>query len=98
MYPFLRRLRNTFDYSEYGGAPLLGINGVCIICHGGSSSKAIKQALNVAREMAYRQINQKIEAELLSGQNENQISVKYNMNGMSNNQNGEKEKDAEEVK
>jgi len=98
MYPFLRRLRNTFDYSEYGGAPLLGINGVCIICHGGSSSKAIKQALNVAREMAYRQINQKIEAELLSGQNENQISVKYNMNGISNNQNGEKEKDAEEVK
>lgn len=92
MHPFLRRLRNTFDYSEYGGAPLLGINGVCIICHGGSSSKAIKQALNVAREMAYRQINQKIETELLSGRNENKISVKYNMNGIPSNQNGEEER------
>ena len=69
MYPFLRRLRNTFDYSEYGGAPLLGVNGVCIICHGDSSSKAIRKALKVAAEMVKHQINRKIEADLASGGN-----------------------------
>ena len=36
------------DYSEYGGAPLLGVNGVSIICHGGSSPKAIRNAIRVA--------------------------------------------------
>jgi len=81
MSPFLRRLRNMFDYAEYGGAPLLGINGVCIICHGGSSSKAIRQALMVARQMVYRQVNQKIEAELLAGRNGDGAISDYNMNG-----------------
>jgi glycerol-3-phosphate acyltransferase PlsX len=38
------------DYSEYGGAPLLGVNGVAIICHGGSSPKAIKNAIRVAAQ------------------------------------------------
>jgi glycerol-3-phosphate acyltransferase PlsX len=38
------------DYSEYGGAPLLGVNGVAIICHGGSSPKAIKNAVRVAAQ------------------------------------------------
>lgn len=38
----------TLDYSEYGGAPLLGVNGVTIICHGGSSPKAIRNAVRVA--------------------------------------------------
>jgi phosphate acyltransferase len=38
------------DYSEYGGAPLLGVNGVAIICHGGSSAKAIKNAVRVAAQ------------------------------------------------
>ncbi|MEW6041318.1 MAG: phosphate acyltransferase PlsX, partial [Elusimicrobiota bacterium] len=44
----LKDLRKQVDYSEYGGAPLLGINGVSIICHGGSNSKAIKNAIKVA--------------------------------------------------
>jgi phosphate acyltransferase len=78
MSPFLRRLRNAFDYSEYGGAPLLGINGVCIICHGESSSKAIHKALVVARKMVAEQVNKKIEAELSAGSNGN---GRYNMNG-----------------
>ncbi len=43
-------LRKKIDYSEYGGAPLLGINGVCIICHGTSQAKAIKNAIRAARE------------------------------------------------
>jgi phosphate acyltransferase len=81
MNPFLRRLRNTFDYSEYGGAPLLGINGVCIICHGGSSGKAISQALTVARDMVDHQVNQKIEAELAAGDRGKTAAVDYRING-----------------
>jgi glycerol-3-phosphate acyltransferase PlsX len=45
MGPFLRRMRGTFDYAEYGGAPLLGLDGLCMICHGASSAKAIKNAI-----------------------------------------------------
>ncbi len=57
---FKRRL----DYSEYGGAPLLGIKGVCIVSHGSSNSNAIKNALRVAADFANKGINQRIEAEL----------------------------------
>jgi glycerol-3-phosphate acyltransferase PlsX len=38
----------VFDYTEYGGAPLLGVNGVTIICHGGSPPRAIRNAIRVA--------------------------------------------------
>lgn len=44
----LRRLFHVFDYTEYGGAPLLGVNGVSIICHGGSPPRAIANAIRVA--------------------------------------------------
>jgi len=69
MTPFLRRLRKTFDYSEYGGAPLLGIDGVCIICHGSSSSKAIKNAVIVAAQMVRHHIGDNIRAEMASNGN-----------------------------
>ena len=52
------------DYSEYGGAPLLGVKGVSIICHGRSNANAIKNAIRVAAEFADGRINEKIEAEL----------------------------------
>ncbi len=42
-------LRKKLDYAEYGGSPLLGLNGLCIICHGRSSAKAIKNALLLAQ-------------------------------------------------
>lgn len=45
---FLDGLKRKSDYEEYGGAPLLGINGVGIVCHGGSSAKAIKNAVKLA--------------------------------------------------
>lgn len=48
--PALKSLQKKLDYSEYGGAPLLGVNGVAIVCHGGSRALAIKNALNRARE------------------------------------------------
>lgn len=50
--PALKRFKQQTDYSEYGGAPLLGINGTCIISHGRSNSKAIKNAIRVANDMA----------------------------------------------
>ncbi|PKM42670.1 MAG: phosphate--acyl-ACP acyltransferase [Firmicutes bacterium HGW-Firmicutes-8] len=43
-------LRKKTDYAEYGGAPLLGVNGVCIICHGTSQARAVKNAIRVAKE------------------------------------------------
>jgi glycerol-3-phosphate acyltransferase PlsX len=58
------RLKKRLDYSEYGGALLLGLRGVTIICHGRSSSNAIKNAIRVAKEFAENQVNTKIESEL----------------------------------
>jgi phosphate acyltransferase len=48
----LRRLRRRTDYAEYGGAPLLGVDGVALICHGGSSARAIENAVRVASKFA----------------------------------------------
>jgi glycerol-3-phosphate acyltransferase PlsX len=50
--PRLRRLVKRLDYAEYGGVPLLGVNGAAIISHGRSKAKAIKNALRVARQTA----------------------------------------------
>jgi glycerol-3-phosphate acyltransferase PlsX len=59
-----RELREMTDHEEYGGAPLLGINGVCIIAHGSSSPKSIRNAIRVAREMVKKQINERIQEKL----------------------------------
>jgi phosphate acyltransferase len=56
--------KKRLDHTEYGGAPLLGVKGVCIITHGSSNANAIKNAIRVAAEFAERQINEKIEKEL----------------------------------
>jgi phosphate acyltransferase len=48
----LRRLKRRTDYAEHGGAPLLGVEGVVLICHGGSNAKAIKNAIFVAHRFA----------------------------------------------
>ena len=50
-------LRKEVDYAEHGGAPLLGVNGVCIIAHGASSTKAIKNAVRVGYESARHDVN-----------------------------------------
>ena len=59
-----RDFRKRIDYTEYGGAPLLGVRGVCIICHGRSNANAIKNAIRIAAGFAEGGINEKIEAEL----------------------------------
>jgi phosphate acyltransferase len=56
--------KKRLDHTEYGGAPLLGVKGVCFITHGSSNANAIKNAIRVAAEFAERRINQKIEKEL----------------------------------
>ena len=48
--PALHRVRRRLDYTEYGGAPLLGVDGVAIICHGSSDTIAIRNALSVAQD------------------------------------------------
>lgn len=52
-----RTFRKKVDYSEYGGAPLLGINGVGFICHGGSNVKAIKNAIKFSGEFVKNRVN-----------------------------------------
>jgi len=54
--PALRNFKKKTDYDEYGGAPLLGIKGACIISHGRSTSKAIRNALRVASDYAGKRV------------------------------------------
>ena len=63
----LARLTEQFHYQESGGAPLLGIDGICIICHGSSDHRSIRNALKMATEIDNRHINSQI-MELLSHQ------------------------------
>jgi glycerol-3-phosphate acyltransferase PlsX len=60
----LEALIHRYDYSAFGGAPLLGIDGVCIICHGSSGDRAIKNALGVAANYARARLNELIVKEL----------------------------------
>lgn len=53
-------IKKRMDYSEYGGAPLLGVNGGCIVCHGRSNAKAIKNAVRVARDFAMNRLDTRI--------------------------------------
>jgi glycerol-3-phosphate acyltransferase PlsX len=50
LLPALRRIARRLDYAEYGGAPLLGVDGVAVIAHGRSNAKAIKNAVRMARD------------------------------------------------
>jgi glycerol-3-phosphate acyltransferase PlsX len=62
--PALKRFAKDLDYEEYGGAPLLGVNGVCIICHGRSTAKAIKNAILVAHRCVSHRVNDHIKDQL----------------------------------
>jgi len=55
--------KKRLDPSEYGGAPLLGVRGVCIIGHGSSNERAIFNGIRVAAEFAQAGINERIERE-----------------------------------
>ncbi len=64
MRPALKRMWNRMDYSEYGGVPLLGVEGICIICHGRSDSKAIQSAIREALQFNKHHVNKHIVSEL----------------------------------
>jgi glycerol-3-phosphate acyltransferase PlsX len=64
----LQALIDKYDYNEHGGAPLLGIDGICIICHGSSGDKAIKNALAMAAKYARVKLNERIVQELEASQ------------------------------
>lgn len=64
----LARFKRQTDYTEYGGAPLLGVDGVVIIGHGRSNVKAIKNAIRVAKEEVERRFNEKILEAINKGQ------------------------------
>jgi len=60
----LLNLKRKIDYAEFGGAPLLGVNGIAIICHGRSSAKAIKNAIRRAKGMAEGRVHELIQRDI----------------------------------
>ncbi|RPI37062.1 MAG: phosphate acyltransferase PlsX [Nitrospiraceae bacterium] len=64
MKPAIKNFKKRTDYDEYGGAPLLGINGTSIISHGRSSSKAIKNALRVAADYSAKRVYEAISVDI----------------------------------
>lgn len=64
--PVITRIYNKYDYNEYGGALLLGVNGTALICHGSSRSRTIKNAILASKKFYTEKINDKI-VEYLSG-------------------------------
>ncbi len=61
-----KRIARRGDYTEYGGAPLLGVNGNCIICHGSSNAKAIRNAIRVAEIFVNYKVNDAITEKVAS--------------------------------
>jgi glycerol-3-phosphate acyltransferase PlsX len=66
MSPALRRLRRRLDWEEYGGVPLLGVNGVCFIGHGASGPKAFHSAIDALTGFVEKRVNEHIREEILS--------------------------------
>ncbi len=60
----LKRIYKKIDYTEYGGAQLLGVNGVCIIGHGRSNSNAVKNAVGLAKDFVTNKVQEKIQNEI----------------------------------
>ena len=58
--PVMKKLHAKHDWREYGGAPLLGVNGYCLICHGRSDAKAIRNAIRVGKQLHASGVNAKI--------------------------------------
>jgi len=55
-----KTLQSRFEYNEVGGDPLLGVDGICMICHGSSDARAIRNALKTTRTIYERKVNEKI--------------------------------------
>lgn len=73
--PAFKAFKKRVDYAEYGGAPLLGIDGIGIICHGRSTAQAIKNAVFEAAKMARGNLNEDILESLAAGNNVDQLEM-----------------------
>lgn len=62
--PVMKKIYQKHDWQEFGGAPLLGVNGYCLICHGRSDSRAIKNAIRVGKQLSGSGINENIVREI----------------------------------
>jgi glycerol-3-phosphate acyltransferase PlsX len=71
-----KKFQKRTDYAEYGGALLLGLKDICVICHGRSSPKAIKNALNIAKDFYLSKVNNKICNQI------SQLSKTHNFKGV----------------
>ena len=60
----LKKIQAKHDWQEQGGAPLLGVNGYCLICHGKSDSRAIKNAIRVGKQLVVSKVNERIVAQV----------------------------------
>jgi len=58
--PVLKKIHQQHDYQEYGGAPLLGVDGYCLICHGSSDGRAIRNAIRVGKQLVASGVNERI--------------------------------------
>src|SRR4051794_30369743 len=58
--PVMKKIYSKHDWQEYGGAPLLGVGGYCLICHGKSEARAIKNAIRVGKQLVISGVNKKI--------------------------------------
>lgn len=65
--PVMKKIYQKHDWQEFGGAPLLGVNGYCLICHGRSDSRAIKNAIRVGKQLSGSGINENIVREIKQG-------------------------------
>jgi glycerol-3-phosphate acyltransferase PlsX len=65
--PALRRFKKRLDYTEFGGAALLGVNGICIICHGSSDERSIYSAIRIALEIEKAGVTDAIRVAIESG-------------------------------
>ena len=66
LFPVFNDLKKSFDYEEHGGSPLLGVNGISIVCHGSSSSKAFMNSILLAQ----KSINENLIDDISKGINE----------------------------
>jgi glycerol-3-phosphate acyltransferase PlsX len=68
-------LKRKIDYAEFGGAPLLGVNGITMICHGRSSAKAIKNAIRRAKGMAEGGVRELIQRDIEESRSRPQVEL-----------------------
>jgi glycerol-3-phosphate acyltransferase PlsX len=66
--PAFKRFINTVDYAEYGGAPLLGLQGICIVCHGKSNSRAMANAVKMAATFVEKETNERLRESIVTNE------------------------------